>query len=186
VPAAGVYQIKLRYSANANPTISVAVNGIVQNAGIQIPATHSWNIVFREETIRVTLAAGNNIVRIQSITGPACRQDKICVSGNTPNTRMAYGYDSQELVQEENIIEPISVSPNPTSGEFTVKFYVASNKDAELIVTDILGNTLYQQPVKKDGHQDEKIQLSVGVKGLVLVQLRTRDKLETKRLVIVR
>ncbi|MCE7039437.1 CotH kinase family protein [Dyadobacter sp. CY312] len=186
VPTAGVYQIKLRYAANEKPTISISVNGTSQNSGIQIPATHSWNIVFREETIPVTLTTGNNVVRIQSLTGPSCRQDKICVSGNTPNARIASGYAPQESVEVEGEIESLTVSPNPTSTEFTVKFLTTQDTESNLTVTDILGNLLHQQTVKKNGYQYEKIRIPDTAQGVLLIQLQTGNKLETKRLVIVR
>ncbi|WP_353718739.1 type II toxin-antitoxin system death-on-curing family toxin [Dyadobacter sp. 676] len=60
---------------------SISVNGDIAILSANFPPTHSWNIVWREETFSVMLNQGNNVVRIQGLPGASIRQDKICVTG---------------------------------------------------------------------------------------------------------
>lgn len=80
VPTSGELQMTLRYSSNQATTVGVWVNNsFIQH--IDLPTTHSWNIVFNEITTTIAVQAGNNIIRIQDVGIASTRQDKICLTG---------------------------------------------------------------------------------------------------------
>lgn len=58
VPADGMYLLALRYSASVSPKVTLSGNDGYMYHDITIPATNSWNIVFREEIFNVPLRAG--------------------------------------------------------------------------------------------------------------------------------
>lgn len=77
VPSTAKYQVTLRYYAERNSLVTVSVNG-GNPYQIELPASHSWNIVSAEHTIEVNLTAGNNRIRIKELPGYDVRQDKVC------------------------------------------------------------------------------------------------------------
>ncbi|MGX5855015.1 T9SS type A sorting domain-containing protein [Dyadobacter jiangsuensis] len=81
VQVTGTHQMTLRYYASGDPQVSITVNGNVVIPFLTLPASHSWNIVSREETIDLSLNAGTNVIRVQCLPGYSIRQDKICVTG---------------------------------------------------------------------------------------------------------
>ncbi|WP_353722542.1 carbohydrate-binding protein [Dyadobacter sp. 676] len=81
VPAAGVYQVTLRYYSSVAPVVNVTVNG--GNAqSIALPNSGSWNIAYTEHTFAVSLNAGVSTLKIAGTGGGSCRQDKICVAAD--------------------------------------------------------------------------------------------------------
>lgn len=82
VPSAGLYQVTLRYYSSAAPVVNVTVNG--GNAQtIPLPNSGSWNIAYTDYTFPVNLNAGASTLKIAGTGGGSCRQDKICVTGET-------------------------------------------------------------------------------------------------------
>ncbi|GAA4419274.1 hypothetical protein GCM10023187_53420 [Nibrella viscosa] len=80
----------------------------------------------------------------------------------------------------------LNVAPNPTNGEFEVGFYVEAGQDAVLSVVDLLGVSYYEQKLKGEGKHIEKVALPNKAPGLLIVQLRTGNKLLAKKIVVVR
>ncbi|MCF2519670.1 CotH kinase family protein [Dyadobacter sp. CY351] len=182
VPSAGTYQLKLRYSASSNPNISISVNSATAIAAANLPATYSWNIVFREEVFNVTLAAGNNTVRIQGLNGPSIRQDKACFTSS--------GQNNARLGAPETMLNPggaderLNVFPNPAPGEFNAKFNLSSPDGATITVTDIRGRVWHTAKIKGTGKQEAKIKLPDAPAGVYLLQIKNGETTETKKLVI--
>jgi hypothetical protein len=181
VPSAGTYQLKLRYSANTNPNIAITINGSNAISSANLPATYSWNIVFREEVFNVTLAAGNNIVRIQGLNGPSVRQDKICVtSTGSSNIRLGVTESTSSSVATDQLL---NVFPNPAPGEFNAKFYLFET-NGTVTITDVSGKVWYNAKVEGKGLHDEKIKLPNAPAGIYLMQIKNGDKTEVKKLLI--
>jgi len=81
VPAAGLYQMTLRYYSSSAPVVAVTVNG--GNAqSISLPNSGSWNIAYTDYTFALNLNAGASTLKIAGTGGGSCRQDKICVTGD--------------------------------------------------------------------------------------------------------
>ncbi|MGV3599897.1 MAG: T9SS type A sorting domain-containing protein [Dyadobacter fermentans] len=77
--AAGKYLLTLRYYAEQNSTVIVSVNAGPLSQ-VELPASHSWNIAWKEHTIEVDLNAGFNRIFIRELPGFNVRQDKICLT----------------------------------------------------------------------------------------------------------
>ncbi|MBO9612836.1 MAG: T9SS type A sorting domain-containing protein [Dyadobacter sp.] len=84
VPITGKYLITLRYYAEQDSPVNVAVNNGTATQ-VNLPASNSWNIVWREHTFEVDLHAGNNWIRISELPGYNVRQDKTCWTENGPS-----------------------------------------------------------------------------------------------------
>jgi hypothetical protein len=84
VPTTGKYLLTIRYYAEHDSQVSVSVNAgpLTQ---VELPASHSWNIVSKEHTFEVDLLKGNNRVRIKELPGSNVRQDKTCWTENGPS-----------------------------------------------------------------------------------------------------
>ncbi|SKC05909.1 T9SS type A sorting domain-containing protein, partial [Dyadobacter psychrophilus] len=181
VPSAGVYQLKLRYSASSNPNIMISVNGSTAVASMNLQATYTWNIVFREETINVTLAAGNNTVRIQGLSGPSVRQDKICITSSGSNARLGAPEAVFNITGPD---EQLNIFPNPAPGEFNAKFSLSNGAEGTITVTDIRGRVWHSSQVKGSGAHHEKIKLPNAPAGIYLLQIKNGTATETKKLLI--
>ncbi|MBV7529760.1 right-handed parallel beta-helix repeat-containing protein [Chitinophaga sp. sic0106] len=69
VSAAGTYTLKWGYSNGGNTvstTARVLVNGAVAVSNVQFPKTISWTTWSTTGTVNVTLAAGNNTIRLET------------------------------------------------------------------------------------------------------------------------
>ncbi|MEO6282220.1 MAG: T9SS type A sorting domain-containing protein, partial [Dyadobacter sp.] len=183
VKAAGTYQLKLRYYASGNPLVSLAVNGTVVLPSVQLPSTYTWNIVWREEIINITLAEGNNTVRIQGLPGPSLRQDKICVTGGGQNARM----DAPEAkTQTTHVEEALTVYPNPSTSHFEAKFKLVTDGEGIITVTDVQGKSWYNSKVKGKGSHQEQIRLNGAPAGIYILQIKKGYETETKKLLLIR
>lgn len=180
--AAGTYAVRLRYYAEAGAQVSVSVNGNTAIAALQLPPTHSWNIVAREETFYVTLAAGQNTIRIQGLPGTAARQDRICVGNSQNNARMAV----PEFLQTPNDTPLLQAYPNPASGEFKAVFNLPVGKPAAIRVTDVQGKIWHSRDVTGKGAHEERINLGNAPAGIYLLQLKKPDSMETKKILLTR
>lgn len=181
VLAAGTYQLKLRYAANANPNIAIAVNGSTVVASTTLPATYSWNIVFREEIVNVTLAAGNNTVRILGLNGPSIRQDKICVTGTAPSNIRMGAVESVSATAAQD--QQLNIFPNPASGTFNAKFTL-SETTGKLTITDVKGRVWHSANVKGKGLHEEKIVMPNAPAGVYLMQIKSGEMMEVKKFLI--
>ncbi|SDF31672.1 Por secretion system C-terminal sorting domain-containing protein [Dyadobacter soli] len=82
----GKYQITLRYYAEQDSPVMVTVNNdTLSSMQVTLPASHSWNIAWREHTFEVNLRAGGNTVKIAELPGYNVRQDKACWLENGPS-----------------------------------------------------------------------------------------------------
>ncbi|SKB78533.1 T9SS type A sorting domain-containing protein [Dyadobacter psychrophilus] len=180
VQTAGTYQLKLRYYAARIANVSVSVNGNIAIASAQLPATHSWNIVWREETLNIPLSVGNNVIRIQGLPGASCRQDRICITGGGQNARMA----APEAGEEGENILSLQAYPNPTRSEFKAVFQLEPGKIGTLSVVDMKGRSWHERQVKGKGTHQERINLEGAPSGIYLLQVKKGDSLETKKILI--
>src|SRR5690606_16984622 len=101
---------------------------------ISLTATHSWNIVFSEKSFNVSLAAGNNTLRIQGVGNTSTRQDKICVEFTAQNL-------SARMISEDSIISveslqqqelALTLSPNPAVSYVNAAFHLANGEKATI------------------------------------------------------
>lgn len=180
VPATGLYPVTLRYYAEADAKVSVSVNGNMALSEVTLPATHTWNIVAREETFWVTLPVGYNMIRIQGLPGAPCRQDKICVASSPGNARVAL-YEPSPAATD---IPVLKTYPNPAPGEFEVAFYLKTGEAGWIRVTDVQGKVWFTRSVTGKGQHEERIRLGHAPAGVYLVQVQKPDLVETQKIVL--
>ncbi len=90
------------------------------------------------------------------------------------------------LVNVENIssLEGISISPNPSNGQFVLNIDQDLKQSAELIITDALGKVLRSEVISAGGSNQVEIQLSDATPGLYLLKLQSGDQIWTEKLII--
>lgn len=182
VPTSGLYPVTLRYYAEPNAQVSVSVNGNIAISTLQLPPTYSWNIVWREETFYVNLPVGNNTIRIQGLPGAAVRQDKICIGNVQSNARMA----APEFISTQTDAPLLQAYPNPAPGEFKASFHLKMGEAATIRVTDVQGKVWHTRSVKGKGSHEERISLGNAPAGIYLLQVKTPDVMETKKILLTR
>lgn len=180
VPADGMYQLSLRYAASSSPAISISGNDGYIIANITIPATNSWNVVFREEIFKIPLKAGNNLLRIEGSPGASIRQDRICITSLDANMRM--GVPEQALLPGEQKSN-LNVFPNPAPGEFNASFNLLED-DARITITDVRGRVWYDTKVKNKGPHDKKIKLGHAPAGIYIMQIKNGKTMDRKKVLI--
>jgi len=180
--AAGTYAVRLRYYAEASAQVSVSVNGNIAIAALQLPPTYSWNIAAREETFYITLAEGQNTIRIQGLPGAAARQDRICVGNSQNNARIAV----PEFLQTQSDASLLQAYPNPASGEFKAVFNLPTGKPATVRVVDVQGKIWHSRNVAGKGTHEERINLGNAPAGIYLLEVKKPDSVETKKILLTR
>ncbi|SEI54444.1 Por secretion system C-terminal sorting domain-containing protein [Dyadobacter sp. SG02] len=182
VGSAGVYQLTLRYYAAGNAMVSISVNGNMVMPSVTLPATHTWNIVSREETIAIALGAGNNTVRIQGLSGHSLRQDKICVTGGASGSaRLAVVEDA---TADCPVIQAVNVFPNPAVSTFVVSFTHTRTGESTLTVVDMRGKVWHDQIIKGHGIHHETVRLHGAPAGIYLLKISQGDRAEMKKVLI--
>jgi hypothetical protein len=184
VKTAGTYQVKLRYYAHKPASVSIAVNESVDIPVFQLPATHSWNIVWREESMNVVLAEGSNTIRIQGLSGYSVRQDRLCVTNQEAANNARSGAAEIKAAETDKTMS-LSVFPNPAQSEFFVKFNSMSATDYMITLIDMKGKVWYNQKVKGQGTIQERIRVTDAPSGIYLLQIKKAGQTETRKILII-
>ncbi|WP_171062782.1 CotH kinase family protein [Larkinella sp. C7] len=77
----------------------------------------------------------------------------------------------------------LTVWPNPSDGNFEIRYTLEAGKPGELSVVDASGRGWYRKSVEGVGPQRQKVSL-IGAQGIFFVQLRQGATLQTKKMVI--
>ncbi len=75
----------------------------------------------------------------------------------------------------------ISISPNPSTGIFTVHSYYKET-NTKICIYDLLGNCVFDKSISKN--TNEQIDLSSITKGIYFVKLQTPTGMETRKIII--
>ncbi len=86
----------------------------------------------------------------------------------------------------QNRYKGLVTLPNPNSGIFESRFYLEKGKKATLVVTDLTGRTIYKKQVTGEGNHNEKIMLNNKAAGALMLQLIRDNKVEVKKINIIR
>ncbi len=188
VPSAGTYYAKLRYYSSSAPVVGVQINGgSTQN--VNLHHSGSWNIVWTEQTIPVSLASGNNTVRISGVSGGSCRQDRLCENSNA-NARINFGAQTEVITisesPESTESDMLQFSPNPNNGTFEVSFDLATEQKATLSVYELSGKAIYEQKFIGKGRHQEKVVLADHASGIYLVELRKANGVKVKKTLVIK
>lgn len=86
----------------------------------------------------------------------------------------------------KSVDRSLSVYPNPTSDLVNVQFQLnGMNKDVDLIVSDVLGKTVYAQQMKDFiGTYNQPLDLSRQANGVYILQLRVGNSVISRKIVL--
>ena len=87
---------------------------------------------------------------------------------------------STEAVVDQN--NEIKLYPNPSNGQFMLEWNGEEIDDAQIAILSITGQMVHQQKANASGQQE--IDLSGIAKGLYLVQIKTEERIVSKKLTI--
>lgn len=138
-PTAGSYTLTWRYvnsSSSNSYTIALIVNGTTVNNALAVAKT-SGSTVFATTTAAVTLQAGINTIRLQSVASAATADiDWIEITGNAPaiadcaaSARSAT--DVESTIYNERMV---SISPNPAKDKAIITIVLEENEQATIMV----------------------------------------------------
>lgn len=96
---------------------------------------------------------------------------------------------------EEGIVESggpsFTLTPNPVSGNsfsINIDFNASQYPDAVIIISDVLGKTIYQQILKPADYAEGRVRISVVDanldKGVYFIQIKSGDFSKTQKLAI--
>jgi uncharacterized repeat protein (TIGR02543 family) len=146
IPSAGTYSVNWRYvnSSTSNTySMKFIVNGAVVNAALPFPKT-SGSTVFANTTVNVALAAGSNIIRLESIASNATADiDWIEITGNNPvagNCGAARPAPLTTMI--ENAVQPQGVYPNPARGKVNIGFTLPAADRVNISIVNANGKRI--------------------------------------------
>jgi hypothetical protein len=111
---------------------------------------------------------------------------RILMSVPLATTPQSTRISSDEDSSEQQVDDQISASPNPNDGKFDLRFYVQPGKAALLTILSQTGAELLSKNFIGHGQHLEPIQLNSAATGIVLIQLRTNDRIQAKKIIIVK
>ncbi|GAA3931459.1 T9SS type A sorting domain-containing protein [Chitinophaga oryziterrae] len=144
VPEAGTYAINWRYvnSSSSNTyTMALIINGVTVNSAQSFPKT-SGSTVFANATASVSLNAGDNTIRLQSVAATATADiDWMEVTGKTPSAASCVStMASYVLPASEIAASTPAIYPNPTTGVATITMTLQKNEQAVIRVYNTQGS----------------------------------------------
>jgi hypothetical protein len=178
----GSIPFKLTYKAHEGPS----TGRMRINAGSWQTFSLSQTAVgqYVESTIgNYSLNAGNNTIEFASGGGYICFR-QLCAgnSGARTSSEENRGIDQIEELGNDQII----ASPNPSDGKFDLRFYVKPGKIAVLTIVNQVGAELKSKRLYGHGWHLEHIELNQTDSGIVLIQVKTNERMLTKKVVLVK
>ncbi len=108
--------------------------------------------------------------------------DEGCVSERSDATVTVTAPNS--VVNIDNI-KSFDVYPNPSNGNFEVSFTIPVSSDVTVEVTNMIGQTVYDQQVGKvSGQLKHTLDLTSLAKGIYSLQIKAGDQVSSKKIVI--
>ncbi len=113
-------------------------------------------------------------------------------SGSEINPPLTYttscpGYRFAAIDAEETEASGLLIAPNPTHGQFTVRFQLVGKQVATLSVVNLQGQSVWQREVVGTGQpQMETVELSRETAGQYVVRLKAANGLKVGKLLLLR
>lgn len=171
--------------AGATPVVSAITNMNV--TAVEVPTIESLDNVMASSSF-----AGNQwLLNGQPISGATGQfyeatqsgfyQVQVTINGCTAiSTPFSMTYVGIEDIQE---MQGVSLYPNPTYGNFTIAFDKLLNENANLEITNVLGQTLFQKELPKNETQHE-FTVTEYAKGVYFINIRANGKVVSKKLIL--
>ena len=152
--AAGSYTLTWRYvnSSSSNTyTMKLIVNGTTVNSAQPFPQTSS-STTFANSTATVSLLAGGNTIRLESVASNATADiDWIEITGNAPSAgdcnaaRIGSSSVAAPAIEQITSTTKIGAYPNPSNGIANVGFYLLEADNISITVINAQGKIVYSQ-----------------------------------------
>ncbi|MCF6401303.1 T9SS type A sorting domain-containing protein [Chitinophaga filiformis] len=196
-PAAGTYTLTWRYvnSSSSNAyTMALIINGATVNSSQSFPRT-SGSTVFANATATVSLNAGANTIRLQSVASSATADiDWIEITGNAPSAANCTGTTASTLAMllpgnTTESRELTGIYPNPTSSNATINVTLGKNEQAAIRIYDAQGRLVENVGIVRSvagGTQKVVLNLSNRTPGLYYVTVIGNKGLKSNYKLVVK
>ncbi|MCE7043820.1 T9SS type A sorting domain-containing protein [Dyadobacter sp. CY312] len=87
---------------------------------------------------------------------------------------------------DAEVVNDLTVSPNPNQGEFEVSFYLESDKGASLTIVNPDGRRFYHKKLIGKGHHTESVNLTGVNSGIFIIQLVTETGSKSKKISVAK
>ncbi|WP_138475659.1 M4 family metallopeptidase [Dyadobacter bucti] len=181
VASAGSYKLKANYARwEGNTTVvgSVKVNGGANQTMNFAYTGGSEN--YQDATLVTSLKAGNNTIQIFGGPQGYFKTKKVCVQSGA---RVGSENYTDDIVMNNE--SPLFTSPNPSSGEFDVSFFLEKSKEAQISVLNNQGTSIYKKHLTGKGMHKEKVILPDHQSGSFILILKKENGLEYSKIVVV-
>jgi hypothetical protein len=128
----------------------------------------------------VNLKAGNNTIQIFGGPQGYFKTKKVCVQSSARVG--SENYTDDIVVNNESIL---FTSPNPSSGEFDVSFFLEKSKEAQISVLNNQGIGIYKKHLTGKGMHKEKLILPDNQSGSFILILKKENGVEYSKIVVV-
>jgi hypothetical protein len=173
VPEAGEYQILFRIASiysNGRISIRASNGGAFQTYGtFNVTSTGGWQ-TWANQTIRLSLPAGNLTFRLYSVAGE--------YNINWFDISKSTG------INDNKTKGSLKVYPNPGNGIFRFETNELMRVDHSVMVTDVAGRPVFSRDFTGQRDNDFQLDLSHLVAGMYFIQMKSRDKMLDTRLLI--
>ena len=88
------------------------------------------------------------------------------------------------VANEYFAFQNLSIAPNPSNGNFTVKFDSGTNNKINIAVNDIRGRIVFEKEYQNAGFFSENLELNNMQKGIYLVTIKDGEKQIVKKIVV--
>ena len=99
--------------------------------------------------------------------------------------KSATGLGGVDILENERFAK-INIFPNPNSGIFNIRIQTEQPTDFNLNITNILGQSVYQQELSKVSVLDKEINLSKVEKGLYFVNVESKNGKSNSHKIVVK
>ncbi|MEJ8804490.1 T9SS type A sorting domain-containing protein [Pontibacter sp. H249] len=87
-------------------------------------------------------------------------------------------------IDEDELKQPVSVYPNPTTGNLYIEMEMPSKSAIEVRVTDVSGRVIYSKAYQQQLKLEETLQLEKQPRGVYLLQITTSEGVIQRRIVL--
>lgn len=87
--------------------------------------------------------------------------------------------------ENENLMDYLSLFPNPSKGNFLIRYLLLNTEDVSIIITDVLGRTVYTTEIKSSSSGDHVQEIKTELEtGIYNVEVLTKAGTKNKKLII--
>ncbi|MBW7468424.1 hypothetical protein ABID22_002836 [Pontibacter aydingkolensis] len=87
-------------------------------------------------------------------------------------------------IDEDELKQPVSVYPNPTTGKVYIQMEMPSKSAVEVRITDVSGRVIYSKAYQQQLKLEETLQLDKQPRGVYLLQITTSEGVIQRRIVL--